>query len=694
MQDLNRLGQLVDTHLVIYILFDNQFLIWRDYRLNFTASSTRYFVLKKNQHTVELRESRDNLDRVLNPPTYFFVLTNNFLPVQSDNIVTKIFKLCRTAVAAEQISDSLGQLKNVNHLAAHASELFELLQQKVLVVSYKGTSGRAPTVRTTLKNLVTPARCVFQTVCVIAPAAQLVSMQLLDVKNIDMVICIFGDHQFCQLSPAFADKAKAMMLSQINSDVIRDRVETLEVGVGGPNPFAQTKAEERESKEKVQTKKLNRNKCNQIVKHCRCKSCHQETEFNCNMSGGGPEKLLTHKLTLQDLALLMGERKCDIDFLLDQLSCLSVAAFDIESMTVKLDHRMAEPDLPFVDIDNTAREQHALALQKPIMLAHRDGLMSPEDPCQVFTLEQEGEAGVYKLLRTYWKYVLKRQKLVMDKKKELAAPLLELCSKYEAVFLEYAQHWEEPGEEAERKLKLSDLVSAWKCSLPGRLQQQLQKICERYEIFSFYGSGYDHVLLESYLVPYLFEKRLKPKVEKKGNKVISIGVVKTNITFRDVVRLLAPGTSLKQFGQLFNLNQEKAHFPFSLLTGIESLSLPQLPADVSQWQSDLSISKAPLTQAEVDEAQRLFRVSGCQNVGDYLKTYLKLDVDILYQATQGWRATMKKELDLDFVLTGNFTISSVSNLAGDRCASKHLQIGQFFPNSAPVYRLLRKGMRG
>ena len=81
-------------------------------------------------------------------------------------------------------------------------------------------------------------------------------------------------------------------------------------------------------------------------------------------------------------------------------------------------------------------------------------------------------------------------------------------------------------------------------------------------------------------------------------------------------------------------------------------------------------------------------------MGDYLKTYLKLDVDILYQATQGWRANMKKELDLDFVLTGNFTISSVSNLAGDRCASKHLQIGQFFPNSAPVYRLLRKGMRG
>ena len=382
------MGQLVDTHLVIYILFDNQFLIWRDYRLNFSASHTRYFVLKKNQHSVELRESQDNLDRVLNPPTYFFVLSNNFHVDQSDNIVTKIFKLCRKQMT-EQLSVGLSQLTNANHLAAHASELFDLLQQKVLVVSYKGTSGKAPTVRTTVKNLVTPARCVFQTVCVIAPAAQLTSMQLLDVKNISTVICIFGDGQFCQLSPGFADKAKAMMLTQINADVIRDRVETLEVGVGGANPFAQTKAEERDSKEKVKLKKQLRNRCNQIVKHCRCKTCHQETEFNCNMSSGGPEKLLTHKLTVQDLALLMGENKGDIDFLLDQLSSLSVAAFDIESMTVKLDHRMAEPDLPFADIDTTAREQQSLALQKPIMLAHRDGLMSPDDSCHVFTLEQE-----------------------------------------------------------------------------------------------------------------------------------------------------------------------------------------------------------------------------------------------------------------------------------------------------------------
>ena len=684
------MGQLVDTHLVFYILIEDQLLIWRDYRLNFEATNSRYFVLQKNQETMELRECQNNLDAVLNPPTYFLVLKDNFPVNQNEGLVAKIFTLCEKQLE----NHDLNQLTNANLLAIHASTMFEMLQQKVLVVSYKGTNGKAPTFRSTFKKLKLPARCIFQTLCVIAPSDQLASMQLLDVENIQKVICIFGQNQVCQLATVYAERAKKMMVSQSNSDVLRDKVETLEVGAGGRNPFGQSKAEELDSKTRAQHKKDAKNKYNQINKHCRCQTCHQETEFNCNMSRGGPEKLLTHKLTLQDLALLMGERKSDIDHLLNELSYLSVAAFDIESMTVKLDHRNPEPDLPFADIDTIAREQHSVALQKPIMLAHRDGLMNIEESCQVFTLEHDGEAGVYKMLRTYWKFVVQRQKLISEKKRELAAPLYDLCAKYESVFLDYAQHWEEPLEEEEHKLYLEELVSAWKCSLPGRLQQQLSKMCSRYEIFSFYGSGYDHVLLESYLVPYLFEKGQKPKLEKRGNKVLSIAVTKCSVTFRDVVKLLAPGTSLKQFGQLFNLNQEKAHFPFSLLTGVESLSLPQLPAHVSQWHSDITTSKNPLTQSDVDEALRLFQQSGCQNVGDYLKTYLLLDVDILYKATQGWRATMKQELDLDFVQTGNFTISSISNLAGDRCSSKHLQIGQFFPNSASVYRLLRKGMRG
>ena len=43
-------------------------------------------------------------------------------------------------------------------------------------------------------------------------------------------------------------------------------------------------------------------------------------------------------------------------------------------------------------------------------------------------------------------------------------------------------------------------------------------------IFFFFidSSGYDHVLLESYLVPYLYEKKQLPRMEKRGNKVTQI----------------------------------------------------------------------------------------------------------------------------------------------------------------------------
>jgi hypothetical protein len=65
-------------------------------------------------------------------------------------------------------------------------------------------------------------------------------------------------------------------------------------------------------------------------------------------------------------------------------------------------------------------------------------------------------------------------------------------------------------------------------------------------------------------------------------------------------------------------------------------------------------------------------------LGKYLKTYLRLDVDILYCAIQGLRQRIAKEIGVDFVQTGNFTISSVSIIAKDWCAETNLQFGPFF----------------
>lgn len=193
-------------------------------------------------------------------------------------------------------------------------------------------------------------------------------------------------------------------------------------------------------------------------------------------------------------------------------------------------------------------------------------------------------------------------------------------------------------------------------------------------------------------MPYLFEKKFRPKLEKRGNKVTQIRT-SAGIVFRDVVKLLAPSTNLRSFGKLFDLEQSKAHFPFGLLSSVEVLNMPELPIDPQLWKSDLT-GNATITEEEIAEAVELFRAAGCKSLGDYLKAYLKLDVDILYKATQEWRRHLKELVDVDFVESQKFTISSLSYLAGSKTAVRSQHLGHFFCNNSQVYRLLRTGMRG
>jgi len=197
-------------------------------------------------------------------------------------------------------------------------------------------------------------------------------------------------------------------------------------------------------------------------------------------------------------------------------------------------------------------------------------------------------------------------------------------------------------------------------------------------------------------VPRLFELGLRPKIAKSGNRVTSIKISKLGVTFLDVAKLLAPSTNLRKFGKLFNLDQCKAHFPFSILKSVEDLKRPELPQDDWSWRSDLT---GPVHSAEdlakiKAEARELFQLANCRNVGDYLRAYLLLDVDILYKATQCWRKQLKSLIGMDFVECGKFTISSLSYTAGLKKMERNLRIGHFFPNNSQMYRLLRLGMRG
>lgn len=213
--------------------------------------------------------------------------------------------------------------------------------------------------------------------------------------------------------------------------------------------------------------------------------------------------------------------------------------------------------------------------------------------------------------------------------------------------------------------------------------------------FLFFRSGYDHVLLESYLVPFLVEEKWQPRLEKRGNKVLAIKT-KKGPCFRDITKLLAPSTNLAGFGRLFGLKQEKADFPFSYLNSVNRLKDKRLPTNPNHWISELKNHQETEDNIKdkIQRSEELFRLAGCQNVGDYLKHYLILDVEILFRAGHFWRRHLFKAIDIDFIEHRKFTISSLSYLAGQRNASRHQRIGSFSVNNSQMYKLLRQGMRG
>lgn len=196
-------------------------------------------------------------------------------------------------------------------------------------------------------------------------------------------------------------------------------------------------------------------------------------------------------------------------------------------------------------------------------------------------------------------------------------------------------------------------------------------------------------------MPFLVEEKWYPKLEKRGNKVLSIKT-KRGPCFRDITKLLAPSTNLAGFGRLFGLKQEKADFPFSFLDSVNKLSLRRLPTEPLHWISELK-KRQESDESIADKiarSQKLFESAGCSNIGDYLKHYLMLDVEILFRATHLWRRHLYQAVDIDFVEHRKFTISSLSYLAGQRSSAKNLRIGNFSVNNSQMYRLLRQGMRG
>jgi len=428
---------------------------------------------------------------------------------------------------------------------------------------------------------------------------------------------------------------------------------------------------------------------------CLCQlCCDSAKEYEFNMDEEGPEKLLTVDFGCRELLRLAGLDSEKNLAIVEKMASLSIAAFDIESKTVEVDQYQPDKNL-FSQLDpNMSVEGHYTKVQRPIMLAHMDGLDTEEIP-ETWTVEGDDERQAYRMMENYYRAVEARKKRCQSAKEELCRELKEDLAARRQRVLDFTVDYFEKNPSSEEEHagghRIENFYSAYRNGLLGKLEARLTYLCEQYVVFSFYGSGYDHIILFSYLAPLWYEMQLRPRVEKRGNKISSI-TLRSRVTFRDITKMLAPGTDLRNFGKLFGLEQKKAHFPFSLLTSADVLQQEGLPSDHASWKSDLGGS--PVSPEDIAEAQKLYEEAGCKTLGDYLRTYLKLDVVVLYKAGLLWRQHLVQLTGVDFVESRKFTISSMSNYAGTMCQAQKLRVGSFFPNNRRTYGLFKQGMRG
>jgi hypothetical protein len=262
----------------------------------------------------------------------------------------------------------------------------------------------------------------------------------------------------------------------------------------------------------AQAKKLSQRKArpgDRLTKICGCSLCGGDgnKEYDVNMSKGGPERLCTVQLDIGDLLQMMGADTEENLATVERMCELSVAAFDIESMTASVDLEQPERLVSYRTVGGTSTlGGHIKKVQKPVMISHMDALSyeaSEDGETLTVTSEGDSERDIYKMMERYWSIVQLRKERAVVEKTRLSAPLFDMLNEYFRAHADFFSAWQEahgrpPGgggggaaAAAGDKDTIRDGVlnpaKVWKQSVPGKLLSALASLRTEYCVFSFYG---------------------------------------------------------------------------------------------------------------------------------------------------------------------------------------------------------------
>ena len=452
-QCLTRLSKMIDLNIVIYLkTTQKQILLFRDFRNVCEKSKTIFLVLTENQ---ELFLSGNlDLELQINLP---FAEVGQF---KNDNWIHSISKMCEL----ENINDFC--VTSHQELKQQSQEIYKRIQKNILIVTF--CSYKRLFAQKSKKSTFSGKNIFFNIVGSICKQ----NFQLKSINDFDYIVCMYRTSFYFLL----ADVKKILLLSLISptnldklSDMNYQKLPHL------------SKNEILSLKNQHKLKKKSR-KSDNIEKLCKCSICVSK-EFDENMSKAGPEQLDIVELHISNLLEILNLNCTSNCYIIEQLCELSVASFDIESITVDSDHLETDEFFPVNEIDQRGTEAYTHKLQKPIMISHCDVLSIEEHLDLTITSQSDKEEDIYEMMITYWNIVCKQQEKCVAVKKKIAQPLIKTIKEYAAVFFNLCGNIGNENGEMEE----GNWESAWKNTLFGKLDVALSKLIDKYIVFSFYG---------------------------------------------------------------------------------------------------------------------------------------------------------------------------------------------------------------
>lgn len=276
----------------------------------------------------------------------------------------------------------------------------------------------------------------------------------------------------------------------------------------------------------------------ELLSPCKCRLCLLCPKYHANLENRGSQRRYSVSPDLFCLLRCFGlDSPENLSAVRSCLRC-SVAGMDLETSTLELEPGSRDPAarlrLPFESLSDSVRSGHQAFAQKILLIGHLDDMLDDESPGEaVIFSTPEGPDGVKTVCHQYLAYVLERKAAMVERKKSLLAPLFDFVQAHFAAFTSYfTSRASESEESSVPRIDQPDLVlGAWKNSLLWHLQNRLERLAGKYQVYAFNASGFDLPLLAPHLLTY--NNKDVPgtwRIQREGSEVTKLSAA--GLSFR------------------------------------------------------------------------------------------------------------------------------------------------------------------